>query len=118
MTKDEVADALDEIGTLLELKGENTFRANAYHNAARTLQALPGDLKEIVAEGKLGEVRGIGDTLVQKITTLVTTGKLPYLDELRASVPEGLVKMLRLPGMGPKKVKALHDLLQIDTIEK
>ena len=118
MTKDDVADALGEIGTLLELKGENSFRTNAYHNAARLVQSLPGDLNQMVAEGKLEDVRGIGDALAQKITTLVTTGKLPYLEELRASVPEGLVRMLQLPGMGPKKVKALHENLQIDTIEK
>ena len=118
MTKDDVADALDEIGTLLELKGENAFRANAYHNAARTIQQVPGDLHDLVATGDIGKVRGIGEALVEKITTLVTTGKLPYLEDLRASVPEGLVKMLRLPGMGPKKVKALHETLHIDTIEK
>lgn len=118
MSKDDVADALDEIGTLLELKGENAFRTNAYHNAARLIQQLPGDLAQMVVNGTLAEVRGIGDALSQKITTLVTTGKLPYLEDLRASVPEGLVTMLRLPGLGPKKVKALHDLLQIDTIEK
>ncbi len=118
MTKDDVADALDEIGTLLELKGENAFRSNAYHNAARTIQQVPGDLKELVAQGKLGEVRGIGTALVEKIATLVTTGRLPYLEELRASVPEGLVTMLRIQGLGPKKVKSLYDLLQIDTLEK
>ncbi len=118
MTKDDVADALDEIGTLLELKGENTFRTNAYHNAARLVQQLPGDLAQMVADGKLAEVRGIGEALALKITTLVTTGNLPYLEDLRASIPVGLVKMLRLPGLGPKKVKALHDLLNIDSIEK
>lgn len=118
MTKDDVADALDEIGTLLELKGENNFRTNAYHNAARLVQQLPGDLAEMVAKGELGKVRGIGEALTEKITTLVTTGKLPYLEDLRASVPAGLVTMLRLPGIGPKKVKALHDNLHIDTIEK
>jgi DNA polymerase (family 10) len=118
MTKDDVADALDEIGTLLELKGENSFRTNAYHNAARLVQQLPGDLKELIAKGELGKVRGIGEALTEKITTLVTTGALPYLEDLRASVPAGLVTMLRLPGIGPKKVKALHDNLQIDTIEK
>ncbi|AMV30298.1 DNA polymerase/3'-5' exonuclease PolX [Gemmata sp. SH-PL17] len=118
MTKDDVADALDEIGTLLELKGENTFRTNAYHNAARLVQQLPGDLAQMVADGKLAEVRGIGEALALKITTLVTTGNLPYLEDLRASIPAGLVKMLRLPGLGPKKVKALHDLLNIDSIEK
>jgi DNA polymerase (family 10) len=118
MTKDDVADALDEIGTLLELKGENAFRTNAYHNAARLVQSLPGDLEQMVAEGKLEEVRGIGDALALKISTLVTTGKLPYLEDLRASIPAGLVQMLRLPGLGPKKVKALHETLGIDTIEK
>ncbi len=118
MTKDDVADVLDEIGTLLELKGENAFRTNTYHNAARLIQNLPGDLTQMVAEKKLEEVRGIGDSLAQKISTLVTTGALPYLEELRASIPAGLVAMLRLPGLGPKKVKALYDLLQIDSIEK
>lgn len=118
MSKDEVADALDEIGTLLELKGENAFRTNAYHNAARVVQQLPGDLKQLVADGKLSEVRGIGEALSLKITTLVTTGKLPYLEDLRASIPAGMVELLRLPGLGPKKVKALHDLLGIDSIEK
>jgi len=118
MTKDEVAEALDEIGTLLELKGENAFRTNAYHNAARLIQNLAGDLEQMVAARQLATVRGIGDALSEKITTLVTTGALPYLEDLRASVPAGLVAMLRIPGLGPKKVKALHDLLQIDTIEK
>ena len=118
MTKDDVADALDEIGTLLELKGENAFRTNAYHNAARLVQQLDGDLTQMVAEGKLGEVRGIGEALTEKITTLVTTGKLPYLENLRASIPAGLITMLRLPGLGPKKVKALYDTLQIDSIDK
>lgn len=118
MTKDEVAEALDEIGTLLELKGESSFRTNAYHNGARVIQQMPGDLKEMVANGSLRDERGIGDTMFEKISTLVTTGSLPFLDELRASIPAGLVQMLRLPGMGPKKVKALYDNLQIDSIEK
>lgn len=117
MTKDQVAAALDEIGTLLELKGENAFRANAYHNGARTLEQLPGDLGELVASGGLVNTRGIGEALREKIATLVTTGRLPYLDDLRASVPAGLVQMLRIPGLGPKKVKALHDALQVTTIE-
>jgi DNA polymerase (family 10) len=118
MSKDEVAAALDEIGTLLELKGENPFRANAYHSSARTILQLPGDLKQMVEEQRLGDVRGIGEALQEKITTLVTTGRLPYLEELRASIPAGLVDMLRLPGVGPKKVKALHDNLKINTVEE
>lgn len=118
MTKDDVAAALDDIGTLLALKGENDFRCRAYHAAARTVSALPGDIKDLVATKKLKDVRGIGEALVEKITTLVTTGRLPYLDDLRASIPPGLIDMLRLPSIGPKKVKALYDALQVDSIEK
>ncbi len=118
MTKDDVAAALDEIGTLLALKGENDFKCRAYHAGARTISQLPGDLKQLVDSKKLKDVRGIGEALVEKITTLVTTGRLPYLEELRDSVPPGLIEMLRLPGVGPKKVKALHDSLAIDSIDK
>lgn len=118
MTKDDVAAALDEIGTLLALKGENDFKCRAYSSGARTISQLPGDLQQLVESKKLKDVRGIGEALVEKITTLVTTGRLPYLDELRASVPPGLIEMLRLPGVGPKKVKALHDALAIDSIDK
>lgn len=118
MTKDEVAAALDEIGTLLELKGENPFRTRTYHNGARIIGQLQGDFRKIVAEGKLQDIDGIGEALSQKVTTLVTTGKLKYLDDLRAEVPAGMLDMLRLPGVGPKKVKALHDELKIDSVEK
>jgi DNA polymerase (family 10) len=118
MTKDEVAASIEEIGTLLELKGENAFRCNAYHNAARAILQLEGDLKQLVEEKKLGEVRGIGATLLEKITTLVTTGSLPFLEELRTSIPAGMVEMLRIPGLGPKKIIAMHDSLGIDSIEK
>ncbi len=118
MSKDEVADALDEIGTLLELQGESSFRTNAYHNGARTIRQLPGDLKELIATQQLGTVRGLGEALVEKISTLVGTGSLPYLENLRAEVPAGLLEILRLPGIGPKKVKALYDSLGIDDIAK
>jgi DNA polymerase (family 10) len=116
MTKDEVANALDEIGTLLEVKGENPFRSNAYHNAARAVAQLDGELEALVAAGTLGDVRGLGEAMVAKITTLVRTGKLPYLENLRKEVPAGMVQMLRIPGLGPKKVKAVHDELGISTI--
>ncbi|HXD86342.1 MAG TPA: DNA polymerase/3'-5' exonuclease PolX [Urbifossiella sp.] len=118
MTKDEVADALDEIGTLLEIKGENSFRTNAYHNGARALRQLEGNLKELVEQNKLAEVRGIGATLRDKITTLVTTGSLPFLENLKSEIPPGVVAMLQLPSIGAKKVKALFETLQIDTIDK
>ncbi|MCS6977685.1 MAG: DNA polymerase/3'-5' exonuclease PolX [Gemmatales bacterium] len=118
MDKSRVAAILDEIGTLLELKGENPFRANAYHNAARAIEQLEGNLEELVAQKRLGEIKGIGESMQEKITTLMTTGRLPYYEELRASLPHGLVEMLRIPGLGPKKVKALYDELGIDSLEK
>ena len=118
MDKESVAGILVDIGTLLELKGENPFKTRAYVNAARTLESLTEPLDTIVAEQRLGEIKGIGDALQQKITELVTTGKLKYYDELKASVPPGLVDMLGIPGVGPKKVKALHDKIGIASIEQ
>lgn len=118
MTKDDVAAALDEIGVLLQLQGENDFRTRAYTNGARLIGQFQGDFKAFEAAGKLSEIRGIGDALAEKITTLVNTGRLPYLEELRASVPPGLLDILRIPGIGPKKVRVLHTELGIDSIAK
>jgi len=116
MTKDTVAAALDEIGILLALQGENDFKTRAYGNAARLISQLDGDLADLVATKKIGDLRGIGDALQEKITTLVTTGKLQYLEDLRATVPPGLVEMLRIPTLGTKKVKLLHDKLKVSTL--
>ncbi len=118
MRKEQVVAILSEIGTLLELQGENAFKCQAYHNAARTIEQLDRDLADVVATGELGTLKGIGEALQLKITTLVTTGKLPYYDNLRAQVPEGLLTMLRVAGLGPKKVRALHQQLGIDTLDK
>ena len=117
MTKHDVAAALDEIGTLLALTGENEFRTRAYHNAARSVSALDADLTQLIAQNKLADVRGIGDTLREKIETLVATGRLPFLDDLRTKVPPGMIQMLRVPGLGTKKVKVLHDTLGIDSLD-
>ena len=118
MDKDEVAAVLAEIGTLLELKGENPFKTRAYHNAARVLEGLTEPLEKIVAENRLGELKGFGEALQEKVTRLVTTGTLPYHDELKASLPPGLPALLEIQGLGPKKVKRLHDELGIDSVEK
>src|SRR6185436_15004733 len=111
MDKDQVAGILIEIGTLLELKGENPFKTRAYTNAARTLQALDEPLATIVKEKRLGEVKGIGEALEQKITELVETGRLKYYEDLKASIAPGLVELLEIPGLGPKKIQALNKLL-------
>jgi DNA polymerase (family 10) len=118
MDKHQVAAILDETGTLLEIQGENPFRCQAYHNAARALEQLEENLTDVVASGRLTSVHGIGETLRDKITTLVTAGHLAFYEELRAKTPPGLLVMLRLPGMGPKKVKALYEQLGIDDLDK
>jgi DNA polymerase (family X) len=118
MTNDDIAAALDDIGTLLALKGENDFKCRAYHAAARTIADFRGDVSRLAVEKKLGTISGVGEALRDKITMLVTTGRLPYLDELRASFPPGLFDLLRLPGLGPKKVIALYTGLGIDSLDK
>ena len=118
MDKGRVAEMLLEIGTLLELKGENPFKTRAYANAARTIDSLSEPLAKVVAENRLGEIKGIGEALEKKITELVETGKLAYYDELKASIPPGLIEMLAIPGLGPKKIQALHQKLGIDSVGK
>src|SRR5438874_3188608 len=118
MDKYQIAAILDEIGTLLEIQGENSFRCNAYHNAARAIEQLETNLGDLVRDGKLGEIRGIGETLKEKITTLVISGALPFYEDLRGKTPAGLLQLLRIQGMGPKKVKILYDELAIDDLDK
>jgi DNA polymerase (family 10) len=118
MDKDQVANILDEIGILLEIHGENPFRCRAYFNAARAIRQIAEDIATVVVEERLAEIPGVGATLKDKITTLVTTGRLPFYDDLRAKTPVGLQEMIRLPSMGPKKAKALYDQLGIDDLTK
>lgn len=118
MEKQQVAAILDDIGTLLELQGENPFKCNAYHNAARAIEQLEGSLAEAISSGKLGDVRAIGQSLREKITTLVSTGRLPYYEDLRARFPAGIFDLLRVQSLGPKKVKVLYEKLGVDDLEK
>ena len=116
MDKRDIANVLEEIGTLLELKGEVVFKTRAYENAARTVRGLEGDLAPMVADGSLGKVKGIGKGLFAKIKALVETGRLDYYEALRDEFPAGVRDMLRIPGMGPKKVKAVYDTLGIRSV--
>jgi len=107
---------LEEIGVLLELKGESPFKSSAYANAARRLATLDEDFEDLVRRGDLRSVKGIGDALSKKITELITTGRLEYYETLKASVPPGHLEMLRIPGLGPRKIRALHEKLAIETL--
>src|SRR6267378_3675279 len=118
MDKDQVAEVLNRIATLLDLKGENPFKSRAYVNAARALETMSEPLDKVIAEGRLGETKGIGESIQKKISELVATGKLAYYEELKAATPPGLVAMLDIPGLGPKKIQVVHNELGIETVEQ
>jgi DNA polymerase (family 10) len=118
MDKDQIAEILTEIGILLDLKGENPFKSRAYGAAARALETMTEPLGKVIADGRLGEVKGIGEAIQKKIVELHTNGKLPYYDELKASIPAGLFALLQIPGLGPKKVKVLYEKLKIESIDQ
>ncbi len=116
MDKRQVAAALEEIAMLLELTGGNMFQLRAYTNAARLVESLDQDLAALVASGELRTLKGIGPALAEKITLLVTTGALPYLEDLRELVPPGLLDVMRVPGLGPKKARLLHAEAGVDSL--
>ncbi len=111
-----VGNALREVALFLELKGENPFKVRAYSNAARSIETLDEEISEVVHEGRLRDIEGIGETLAQQITELVDTGNLHLLEELKETIPPGHLEMLKIPGLGPKKIRVLSDTLHIQTI--
>jgi len=118
MDHKEVAGIFREIAEILELKGENVFRIRAYERAADSIESLGEDLERLAKEDKLNSVPGIGVDLSKKIKEIISTGKLSYHDELKNSIPAGLLQILKVPGLGPKTVKFFYDKLNIDSIEK
>jgi len=118
MTKSEIAAVLEEIGTLLELKGENPFKIRAYANAARSIEAWGGSFSDLQDEEALGKIPGIGKSIADKVKELAATGSLKYLEELRAEFPAAILELFSISGLGAKKIKALYDKLQISSIEE
>lgn len=116
MDKADVSRILEEIGLLLELKGENPFKVRAYHNAARAVEALEEDLVGAIESGALLEQKGIGKAIYDKISELFNTGHLKYYEQLKQEVPAGLLELIKIPGVGPKKARALYDALGITTV--
>ena len=117
MDKKDIIEVLERIGTMMEIKGENPFKIRAYSAGARTLQTMEEDLGEVIEEGRLGDIPGIGKALTEKIETLYSTGELEFYHKLVASVPSGLMDLLDIPGLGGKKIKVLHEQLEVDSIE-
>ena len=117
MTKNEIIDVLEEIGVLLELKGENPFKIRAYQSGARALAAIEEtELARLIAAEQLGTLKGFGEALVQKVTELHRTGRLEFFEKLKATVAAGLIEMLEIPGLGPKKIKVLYERLGIVSV--
>ncbi len=117
LDKGQVAAILEEVANLQELTGVSQFEVRAYQNAARAIENLDGDIGEIVKSGKIGSVPGVGKTLAARITELVTTGKMALHEQLLAEVPAGLRDMLRIPGLGPKRIRQIHDALGVATLD-
>jgi DNA polymerase (family 10) len=116
MDKEEIIKILKEISVLLELKDENPFKIRAYQNSARALETSDIELNKDLKIEDLKRIKGIGSHIAEKIKTLIDTGGLKYYQELKESVPPGLVEMLAIPTMGPKKIKYLFDHLGISNI--
>lgn len=117
MEKNAVAIVLDEISTLLELQGENRFKARAFANAARAVQSLQEDLATLVAQGRLESVAGIGPATAAVIRDLVTTGTSRYYEELRQRTPPGLLELLAVPRLGASRIRLLHDELGVKSLD-
>ena len=120
MDNGSIADIFDEMAELLELRGENQFRVRAYRNGSKTIRELAEQVSDIFADTSrdLRKFPGIGDTLADKCKVMVETGKLPQLEELRASTPAVLVKMTRIPGVGAKKAMLMQKELGIQSLEE
>lgn len=113
----EVADILEEIGRLLEFKGENPFKVRAYRNAARALADLEEPLETLIAEARLREISGIGAAIADKIVAYAETGSIPLLERLRQEVPAGVLELVAVPGLGPKRARAAFEALGIASLD-
>jgi DNA polymerase (family X) len=117
VTNAQIAAALDELGDLYELDGAVQYRVLAYRTAARTVREASVSVEQLVREGRVTELAGIGKTLETKLQRLVETGDMEQSQKLRAQFPSGLIAMMHLPGFGPKRARRLYDELGIDSLE-
>ncbi len=117
MDKNQIANLLDQIATLLELKeGSSPFEVRAYQNAARAINALNGDIEQLAREGKLKGVPGLGPTIIKRVEEAIETGHIAFYDELASTTPPIKLEMLRIQGVGPKKINAIYNQLHVESI--
>jgi len=118
MKNSEIAKVFQDIADLLELKQENPFKIRAYQKSVRSIEHLPVELEQLVAQDKLREVPGVGEAIAKKITELVTTGHLEYYEKLKSEFPEGISTLLDVPGVGPKTAILLSSELGISSVDE
>src|ERR1700728_4032048 len=112
-----IAGALEELGDLYELDGAIVHRVLAYRTAARAVREAPVSVAELARAGRATELAGVGDTLQEKILALIETGTIPAAEKLRAKIPAGLIAIVKLPGLGPKRARLLHSELGVDSLD-
>lgn len=118
MDNKQVAKLLNEVGAVLEIKGENPFKVRAYYRAARALEGTTADVKAMVEENALRTLPGVGEAISKKIVEYVTTGKLAYYEQITEDFPAGLLELLKVPDLGPRKVSVLHQRLGVSGIHE
>ena len=118
MENRQIASILYEISRILELKEENIFKIRAYQNAARSIEGIGEEAHDLIEQGKLDQVPGIGKAIAEKIVELDRTGRLKYHEDLRAEFPTTLYELLRVPNLGPKKIRKLYDDLHISSLSE
>ncbi len=116
MSNQEIAQRLEELGTLFELKGENPFKCRAFHNAARILSTSTADLDELTKNNTLTTIKGVGPGIAEVIADFIRTGSSVLYTKTRASFPETILDLTRVPGLGPKRVKVLYTRLKISSL--
>ncbi len=116
MEKRAVADALEQVASFMELKGENPFRVRTFRTVARVVSGLPATLRQALDDGSLAATKGVGPATLEAVNELAATGRCGLLEELRDQVPAGLVEMLAISGLGVAKIRQIHDTLGIDSL--
>ena len=117
MRNGEIAEAFEELASLYELDGAVVYRVVAYRNAAKAIREAGVSVAELAKQGRAAELAGVGKTIAEKIDVLLETGSIPSADKLKQRIPAGLVEVTRIPGLGPKRAKLLHDQIGVSSIE-
>ena len=118
MRNGEIAEAFEELASLYELDGAVVYRVVAYRNAAKAIREAGVSVADLAKQGRADELAGVGKTIAEKIDALLESGSIPSADKLKQRIPAGLVEITRIPGLGPKRAKLLHDQIGVSSIEE